>query len=192
MSAALRRGFFHILCGLVILVVAILFPMTPVLVGLGAFTLAFLAVELIRLKVSWLNKLFCRWLGLLLRDSESSRVSGASYFLVASLLALLFFRKDTALLAIAFLTIGDPLATLVRNQREKKNFSRKAVAGAVTCFAACLVAGWLFYSNGSSVSLYTILLGAAVASITEAVPIPVDDNLTVPLLAGLAMTIVPF
>jgi dolichol kinase len=38
-----------------------------------------------------------------------------------------------------------------------------------------------------NVPLVTVIIGAVSAAIVESLPLPVDDNLTIPLFAGLVM-----
>lgn len=45
-------------------------------------------------------------------EKEVSRLTGASYMLLASLIALLAFPIDVAVLAISFLVVGEAMATL--------------------------------------------------------------------------------
>jgi dolichol kinase len=52
------------------------------------------------------------------------------------------------------------------------------------------VIGFIFYYSGLSIPLLAILVGSAGATIAEAIPLPINDNLTVPLFAGLVMTAV--
>jgi len=40
------------------------------------------------------------------------------------------------------------------------------------------------------ICLVVLLAGAAVASFAELLPLPIDDNFTIPLAAGLAMALV--
>ena len=47
--------------------------------------------------------------------------------------------------------------------------------------------GGVFVAGGVDLSLSLVLLGAACAALVELLPIPLDDNLTVPLVSGSVM-----
>ena len=108
---------------------------------------------------------------------------------IASLIAFLAFQRDIAVLALSFLAVGDPLANIVGKQIGRRKLRGKTLEGGLACLIACVVTGLIFYYAGLNVPLLTILLGAAVATISEAIPLPINDNLTIPLLAGLVMTV---
>ena len=109
--------------------------------------------------------------------------------LIASLIAFLAFPRDIAVLALSFLAVGDPLATIVGKQIGKSKLLGKTLEGDLACFISCLAIGFVFYYVGLSVPLLTILAGAISATIVEAMPLPVNDNLTIPILAGAVMTV---
>ncbi len=61
----------------------------------------------------------------------------------------------------------------------------KSLEGSLACFLACWLAGTLFLAPpfGSR----EVVVGALVATVAEALPLPVNDNLWLPLLPGLAL-----
>ena len=191
MSNTFKRGLFHIFAGLFAPVAALFLPRMILLISLGVATFVFLAIELLRFRVPGVNRWFSAFLKLLLREKESSRLTGASYMLVASLIAFLVFPRDIAVLALSFLAVGDAVATIVGTQIGKRKLLSKTLEGDLACFVSCVMVGFVFYYVGSSVPLLTILIGALSAAIVEAMPLPVDDNLTMPLLAGVVMTVMP-
>ncbi|MFC1929636.1 diacylglycerol/polyprenol kinase family protein [Chloroflexota bacterium] len=127
----------------------------------------------------------------LLREYETSRLTEASYMIAASLTSFLVFERDIALLAICFLAMGDALAAIASKYLSSKRPPGKTLRGNLACFISCAVIGLVFYYAGFGVHWVTVLVGAIVATIVEAMPIPINDNLTIPLIAGLAMTLIP-
>lgn len=109
--------------------------------------------------------------------------------LIASLVALVAFERDIAVLALSFLAVGDAMATIVGKQIGKMRFLGKTVEGDLACFISCVATGLVFYYAGLDIRLLVILVGSSAAAIVEALPLPINDNLTVPLLAGLTMTL---
>jgi len=161
------------------------------MISLGVATFVFLLFEFLRLRYSSLNRWFFLHFAPLLRATEKSHLTGASYILIASWLVFLAFEREIAVLALSFLAVGDAIATLVGQQIGKTRFLGKTLEGNLACFFSCFITGLVYYYAGLDVSLLTILIGASGATVIEAVPLPISDNLTMPLFAGILMTVSP-
>ena len=190
MESAFKRGLFHIIGGLSIFVAAIFMSRIIFLLSLSAFTVIYLCFELIRLRSSMVNDCFFKNLGPLLRTEEVSRLTGASYILVSSLLLFVFFRQEIALVALSFLIIGDAVSAIVGKYLGRRKFFYRTYEGSAACLVACLIIVFLFYIAGINISLPIMLIGAVIAAIAAAMPLRINDNLTIPLLSALAMLIV--
>lgn len=190
MSSTLKRGLFHLFGGLFIPVAALFLPRVVLLVSIGAVTVIFLAFELVRFWASIINRWFFSHFRPLLREAEASCLTGTSYMLIASLIAFLAFPRDIAVLALSFLAVGDPAATIVGKQMGKRRLLGKTLEGDLACLIACLSIGFLFYYAGLNIPLLTIAAGSVGATILQAIPLPVNDNLTMPLAAGVVMTVI--
>jgi len=189
MSSILKRALFHIFVGLSIPIAAIFLPTVVLLLVLGSATGVFLAVDLVRLRAPAVNRWFRRLFGPLLREKEVSHLTGASYMLLASLIALLAFPRDIAVLALSFLAVGDAVATLVGQWVGRRKLLGKSLEGELACFIVCVAIGFGCYHAGLNIALPAILVGSVCATLAEAIPLPIDDNLTMPLFAGAVMTI---
>ncbi len=189
MSSIPIRGLLHIVVGLSIPIAALFLSRIVLLISLGVVTFILLTVELLRFKVPSINRVFLRFYKPLLREKEISHLTGASYLFSASLLAFLVFPRDIAVLAISFMAVGDAVAALVGKRIGKRKLLGKTLEGDLASFISCLAVGFIFYSAGLELPLLTIVVGSVVAAIVEAVPIPINDNLTIPLLSGVVMTV---
>lgn len=152
----------------------------------------FLTFELIRFRAPGINRWFSSFFKPLLREKEVSRLTGASYMLTASLIAFLLFPRDIAVLTFSFLAIGDPVAIIVGRWIGKRKLLGKTLEGDLACFISCVTIVFVFYYAGLNILLLTILAGSVGATIVEAVPIPINDNLTMPLFAGVVIMIMQF
>ena len=123
------------------------------------------------------------------KRKRSITLNGASYLFIASLVAFLVFPRDIAVLALSFLAIGDPVATIVGKRIGKRKLLGKTLEGDSASFVSCLAVGFVFYYAGLDIPLLTILAGSVSAAIVEAIPLPINDNLTMPLLSGVVMTV---
>jgi dolichol kinase len=151
--------------------------------GLLAAVLFSLAVEVFRLNHPRTRHVFRHFFGELLRNHEDASLLGSTYLLIASLLTIHLFTKPVAVLALTFLIVGDTVAAVVGKSIGRVRMFGKTLEGSVACFAVCygmtaLVPGIPFPVG---------LVGAAVATVFELLPIPLDDNFRIPLSAGFAM-----
>jgi dolichol kinase len=158
------------------------------LVLAAVLLLASLVVEVVRRHWQGVNRLLWRILPSTFRSSEGQHVLGSTWFVVGALGALTLFGRDIGGTAVLFLVWGDSAAELV-GQRWGRPGRRKTLAGSVGCLLACLLAALVGIGLGGLKPL-TTLAGAMVAAVVERWPPPPDDNVWLPILAGLAMWIV--
>jgi dolichol kinase/phosphoserine phosphatase len=106
------------------------------------------------------------------------------YFAMGIFLALLLFPAPVNGAAIAIFTLGDSTASLFGGLISKKPlpFNKgKTVEGSLAGFFFAFLAGTFF------VSPVLALIGAAVAMAIESLPLPINDNILIPLGTGLAL-----
>jgi dolichol kinase len=123
---------------------------------------------------------------------KSGPILGETYFLLSILFCIVFLRKPIALAALLFLTFGDAASTLVGVRfGTKRFFNNKSLEGSLAFLTvSCLVGLLLRFAPGINLGIWVVLIGAFVATVVEALPIPVDDNFTVAAFSGIAMQIV--
>lgn len=191
-SSQTKRALFHLIGGLSNPVAALLVSRTLFVSSLCAVTFTFLSFELMRLRVPRINRWFFSHFSPLLREREGSHPTGASYALVASLATVLAFEKDIAVLALSFLALADPIAAIFGRRIGNRRLFDKTLEGALACFISCVAPGLIAHYLGSRIPSLTIAAGVVAATVVEAIPLPVDDNLAMPLSAGLMMTVMQF
>lgn len=101
-------------------------------------------------------------------------------------LSLLIFPTRIGYAAIAVLALGDSSASLLgkRFGRNRIPFNRgKSVEGSIIGLVVAFLGALLF------VDPLTALVGATVGILIESLPLPLDDNLLIPLAAGISMTL---
>lgn len=112
-------------------------------------------------------------------------LNGAVWVLVASVLTIVLFPPTVAAAALIIFLVGDAFAAIIGRPLGRTRLGRtgKSLEGTlafiVTAFAATLPVPGLTWQ--------TILIGALVGAGAELLPGPVNDNLRIPLLSGLAM-----
>lgn len=127
---------------------------------------------------------------------EPGEILGTTYFLLGSLLTIIFFEKSIAITVLLFTVFGDAISAIIGVKYGKiKLFGGKTLEGSLSFFLICIALGLvLIYLPRLRIShtlnLFLILFGAAAAAFMELLPLRVDDNLSVPIFSGIVMEIV--
>ncbi len=162
---------------------------------LSPIALGAIAIDIIRLKKLPLHGFLNRLLGPILREHESMDFAGASYILSASVFTILLFSQSVAVAAISFIILGDIAAALIGRKFGKTKIrwnvgnsqvnwnNRKSLEGSLSCLLFCLLAALAV----PHLPLWVGIIGALVATLVEAAPLPINDNFSVPLISGLVM-----
>lgn len=196
----LMRKAWHMLMGLFIVGVymAGLSRSQGVLV-LGVFLALFLAVETIRLRVPSVNESVMRFWGPLMRSCEVDRYSGTPYYIASALIAVGIFPKPIAALAIAFLAVGDPIASLfgiMYGDKSVRFSNGKSLIGTLAGMIACAVVAFLFLRFMNQTQFLELRLehllilsgiGGLAGGGAELLPMEVDDNFAIPVVAGFVL-----
>ena len=109
------------------------------------------------------------------------------YFAGGILITLLVFRAPASGAAIAIFCLGDSAASLIGGTVSKKAlpFNRaKTLEGSLGGFFFAFLAACIF------ISPLLALIGAGVGMLVEYLPLPINDNLTIPIVTGLALTLI--
>ncbi|OZC02021.1 diacylglycerol/polyprenol kinase family protein [Rubricoccus marinus] len=194
-AAEVRRKALH-LGALVIPVGILLFGREVSLWVLVPLAVIALAADWSRQRIRWARDFLLKAFASLMRPEEippfGERIvfNGATMMCVAAALCVALFSPVVAASAMAMQMIGDAAAALVgrRIGRTRLFGSPKSLEGTLAFIVTAALMGWAFAQwPGVELSLAQILVGAVVAAAVEALPIPVNDNLRVPLAAGAAM-----
>jgi diacylglycerol kinase (CTP) len=151
-------------------------------------------LDFIRNRIPVFNKIFIRIVGPLMRRSEREGVSGLPFYALGVSLSLFFYSRDIAIVSTMFLVFSDPLSSFFGVLYGKdKILPNKSLQGAVAGFFTCYLIA-LFYGMNSTTLGTHLLVFAVVAGVIGAASelisaLNIDDNLTIPVLSGLGMTI---
>jgi HAD superfamily phosphoserine phosphatase-like hydrolase len=107
------------------------------------------------------------------------------YFAIGILITLVIFPAPASSAAIAIFALGDSTASIFGRYLAKTPlpFNKdKSLEGSAAGFFFAFLAGSIF------VSPLVALLGAAIAMFIEYLPLPINDNLLIPVITGLALT----
>ncbi len=156
---------------------------TAVLAGIA------LLVEGARLKLPGLNGLLVSRFGLLLKEAENKKVTGATYFVLSALAAFLLFDQSVAIAALLFLSFGDPVAALVGRRAPGIRFFGKSPVGTLAMVLVGMGIAGVLPGAGVADRHWGLLAGAVAAGLAELLPVPLDDNITIPLVSGGVMAL---
>ncbi|UCE29089.1 MAG: HAD-IB family phosphatase [Candidatus Bathyarchaeota archaeon] len=160
------------------------------IVALLIFLLAsfFMASELLRLQgISF--PIFSKVTWIAAKKSEFYEFATAPIsFAVGIVFSLIFFPEPANYAAVVILALGDSFATIFGKKlgRIRLPFNKgKHVEGSVFGFLFAF-AGALFF-----VTPLKAFAGAAAGMLIGGLPLPVDDNLTIPIAAGIVLALIP-
>ncbi|MDP6668794.1 MAG: hypothetical protein QF492_02635 [Candidatus Krumholzibacteria bacterium] len=148
------------------------------LVGL---TVLILVMDITRLNHHRFRRFIRHMFGGALRSHEDRELLGSSYLLLATLLVLHYSpSKELAVVSLGYLVAGDGLAGLVGKRYGRHHIAfGKSWEGTTAGFIANLLVGLMVFQE-----FPIALFGAVIASIIELLPMPLDDNLAIPIFCG--------
>ncbi len=144
-------------------------------------TIIALLTEFLRFKNEKFAGVFYKVFGKLLWKNESNALSGSTTFIIGALIATVLFSKTITVTVLLFLTFGDTIAYFVGNTVARiKIVGEKTLEGVIACFLMSFLIALII----PEISFWHGLLGALVASIVEILPWRIDDNFSIPVIAG--------
>ncbi|MFZ3077632.1 MAG: diacylglycerol/polyprenol kinase family protein [Candidatus Aenigmatarchaeota archaeon] len=117
-------------------------------------------------------------------ERSGGNYRGAFYFYLASAVSLFLFPLPIAMISITVLALGDSFSTAVgifgRNRifYNRKKTWEGTLAGFAAAFAGCYL-----------ISPQLAFIAAFVGMAVESLPLKTDDNLTIPIMTGIALSV---
>lgn len=143
-------------------------------------------IDFLRLEVKPFGRFFNRLLGKLLWEREKHSLTGATTYAVSAFLSVYFLDKWIAIAVLLFLSLGDTSAHIIGVRWGITHFnSEKTIEGSAACLVICLGISMLLPEP----DIIVLIAGSVVASVVELFPLGIDDNLSLPLISGVAMEI---
>ena len=184
MQNKLWRRLWHLIGGSFFPILALFIPRGTLLITLEVMTAIFVTGEIVRFAFPSVNRWMVSHLGIILKKGKGFRPSGSTYLLLSSLAVFLLFEKYVAITSLLFLSIGDLMAAVIGEKFGRRRVFSKSLEGSLACLVACLLIGMLMTRINPTITLPVAIVGAVLATIVELLPIPLDDNLTIPLFSA--------
>ena len=148
------------------------------------------SLDIARLRIPTFNSFIYRYFPKFIRESERDRLTGTPWYMLGILCAAAFYDVPVAAYAVAFLACGDVAATTVGEKWGTIKISGvKSLQGTIAFIVAATVSGAVINYFFFPVSPLVFIAGAAVAAGVELLPVNLNDNLTIPIIAGGIMLI---
>ena len=164
--------------------------MTFFLLKLTVFAFIF---DLVRIKFSRVNSTVMFFMKPFMRGSEKKSLTGLPFYALGVTVSLILYQEKLAILSIMFLVFSDPVSSffgvLFGKQKILPNKTFEGcVAGYLTCYFLTLIYGFSLGVSGYNLFIFSILAGL-IGMLAEAVSMGLDDNLTIPIIAGSGLTL---
>ena len=119
------------------------------------------------------------------KDSESKKPTGSFYYLLAAPVTILLFQESMAITSLFIVAIADPLCSLAGMQCGKTKILDKSLEGCSVFFAVSLL-----IMSAFTFPVHARLITAIFATLTELfTPKWLDDNITIPLVTAIVLTV---
>ena len=183
------RKLYHILGGLGLLSLYYVLGRERALLLYAVLFVVVLTGDILRLTVPEVNRFIFRWFGSFIRSNEEHKLTGTAPYVLGIGLSLYLFPIALATAAICFLAFGDVAATTIGERFGKTKIGGKSLEGTIAFVVAAAGIGLLLPFAGIPVMYGIVLAGAIVAAGVELLPLPVNDNLVIPLVSGGVMVL---
>jgi dolichol kinase len=171
---------------------------------LAAVFCVWISLEFARIRHPAVKAHFHRSFGSMLRKEEHTRMTGATYIILASLICSIIFKdcRHVAAMALAMFIWGDAVAALVGQSIGKIKIGKKTLEGSIGCLVLCMIAFFCIFPAipglldawNNSVPVILAIIASLCVTVMELFPIRIgsfelNDNLTVPVVTGVAMVL---
>ncbi len=183
------RKLYHLVGGLALLSLYYVIGRERALVVYAILFTVVLALDYLRLRIPAINHFIFARFGSFIRQSEEHKLTGTAPYILGIGSTLYLYRTDIATAAVCFLAFGDVAATTVGERYGKTKIGDKSLEGSFAFVIAAVCAGFLLSYVCVPVMPGLIVLGALVAAGVELLPLPLNDNLVIPLVSGGTMAL---
>ena len=185
------RKFLHLFTGFAMLSLYYLIGRRAALICFGLIILVVFTVDMTRLKVVSFKRFIQGVFGSLIRENEANKLTGAGPYVLGVGLTLFFYQIGIATAAILFLVLGDVMAAIVGERYGRTKIAgAKSLEGTIAFVLTAVLSGVLLNMTVIQLPFSLLLAGAIVAAVVELLPLPLNDNLAIPIVSGGVMELI--
>ncbi len=193
----LKRKYFH--CASIIFPLTYLFTdkLTMVIILMISTGVA-VSVDISRHYNKQIQGIVDRFFTSIMRREEASgsfRLSGVSYMFLGLFVSCVLFSKGVAISSFLVLVISDTVAALVGKQIGKPLENGKSLEGSIAFFVSAIIISMLAYTfEHYNARFMTVILACIATTAVEFYSdrIKINDNLAIPVVYGLCMSLLGF
>lgn len=186
----LGRKLFHVLGGLGVLSLYFIFGRSNSFILYGALAAVVLLIEVARLSLPAVNHFFYTHFGSFIRKNEEHTITGTVPYIIGIGLSLYAYATPVAVAAVCFLAFGDVAATTIGERFGRTKIGNKSLEGTAAFVVIAIAAGLALHLASLHLTPWVIVVGAVVAAGVELLPLPVNDNLVIPVVSGAVMELI--
>jgi dolichol kinase len=185
--AELKRKAIHLSCSLLPLLYYFYLSREQIIAFSSLISIIFLTAEFLRFRYLHVQKMFSRFVGPLLRESEREKtLTGATYLFLSATITFIVFEKMIAIPSVLVLTIADSFAAIVGKMIDSIRFFRKTLAGSLTFFITGTVIIHLVLPEIG----YMVIVVMLPVTLLESAVEKINDNLLLPVSTGIILYLV--
>ena len=155
------------------------------IIVLAFFLILCFFIEIYRRNNLMIAKIFSVYLEFMMREKEKKgELTGATWVFVGALFTILLVPDPFNIISLLFMSFGDTFAAIIGTKYPYIKLGKKTLSGSIAGFFACLSIGLVI---DFSITYEIIILGAIMAMLIEIMPLPINDNVSIPIFSGLSM-----
>ena len=172
---------------LLFLIFYFVYSKTVALLIIGIVSLCFIGLDIFRFLHKQTNVLLTKKIRVIFRKGEEQKFSSMTIFLISTFIIILLFEIEIAITSLIFLTFGDMFSKIFGLAFGQHKYLDKSLEGTLAYIGVVVISGYFIY-NIIEINLLILITGGVAATFSEAFPLGMNDNFTVPIVSGSAMT----
>lgn len=164
-----------------------IYSRTVALILIGIVSLCFITLDVFRFLHKKTNILLTEKTNVIFRKGEEKKFSSMTIFLISTFIVILLFEIEIAITSLVFLTFGDMFSKIFGLAFGRHKYLDKSIEGTLAYIGIIIISIYFIYTM-LEINLFILITGGIVATFSEAFPLGMNDNFTVPIISGSAMT----
>ncbi|MFX1377309.1 MAG: glycerol-3-phosphate acyltransferase [Promethearchaeota archaeon] len=172
---------------LLFLIFYFIYSKTVALFLIGVVSICFIALDIFRILHKKTNILLTEKIKVIFRKGEEKKFSSMTIFLISIFICILLFEIEIAITTLVFLTFGDIFSKIFGLAFGQHKYFDKSIEGTLAYIGTIIICGYFIYTM-VDINMFILIAGGVAATFSEALPLGMNDNFTVPIISGSVMT----
>lgn len=163
------------------------------IIMLSVISFLLILMDITRLRVNWVRRLYLKVLGPVLRKHEVQNkevlFTGGTYLVIAFLICVIVFAKPVAITSMFVIIICDSAAAIFGKVYGTHFIKNRTIEGSAAFFITGLAVIFLTPKVTELITEYFLAVVALfLTTLFELIPNKIDDNISIPLFFGIIYT----